>query len=159
MKYDIIDNALNQNDFEKLKNIVYDTNFAWFYQNGVAVGEDDTYYFTHTFYNDNSITSPFWSFIEPVLNILKPKALIRIKANLYPNVGKFINHKQHRDNPFEHLGAIIYLNTNNGKTVLHDDTKIDSKSNRILMFDSSKDHNSTNCTDEKVRLNINFNYF
>ena len=89
-----------------------------------------------------------------------PKSLIRIKANAYPKNGnKIIKHRPHIDNSFEHKGAIFYLNTNNGKTILKDGTEIDSIANRMLLFDSSKSHSSTNCTDAKMRFNININYF
>jgi len=37
--------------------------------------------------------------------------------------------------------------------------KVESVENRLLLFDPSETHNSTSCTDEKVRVNINFNYF
>ena len=37
--------------------------------------------------------------------------------------------------------------------------KIRSVANRMLFFDATKLHNSTTCTDEKGRFNINFNYF
>jgi hypothetical protein len=52
----------------------------------------------------------------------------------------------------------LSLNDCNGYTVIGD-KKIESKANRALFFDPSVEHNSTNCTDEKARFNINFNYF
>ena len=45
------------------------------------------------------------------------------------------------------------------KTLIFDGTKIDSIANRALLFDPSKLHSSTSCTDDKVRLNMNINYF
>jgi hypothetical protein len=33
------------------------------------------------------------------------------------------------------------------------------KTTCILLFDPSKPHNSTTCTDDKCRVNVNFNYF
>ena len=50
------------------------------------------------------------------------------------------------------------MNTCNGFTILDDGTKIDSIENRALLFDPSKLHHSTTCTDEKVRINIILNY-
>ena len=61
--------------------------------------------------------------------------------------------------PYKHKGAILYINDNNGKTILEDGTEIESKANRLLLFDASKPHNSTSCTDAKSRINININYF
>ena len=36
--------------------------------------------------------------------------------------------------------------------------KIDSVSNRIIFFDGNEDHYSSTCTDQPVRMNINFNW-
>jgi hypothetical protein len=166
-KYQIIDNALGMSDYLNLKNIVLSPMFSWYYQNSVAYGkidrgedyEEETFYLTHTFYNEDAPKSDYFNFIKPVLNFLKVNCLYRVKANLYPNQNKFIKHPLHIDTKFEHKGALLYLNTNNGKTILKDGTEIDSIDNRILLFNSFEEHCSTNCTDEKIRLNINFNYF
>ena len=82
-----------------------------------------------------------------------------IKANLYPSLNKIIEHGSHVDQNFKHNGFIYYLNTNNGYTKLSDGTKIESIENRGLFFDSSLPHQSTNCTDQNIRINLNFNYF
>jgi len=50
--------------------------------------------------------------------------MIRVKANLYPKDEKFIEHDWHIDYNFNHNGAIFYVNTNNGYTILEDGTKI-----------------------------------
>ena len=78
---------------------------------------------------------------------------------MYPSTPKIVYHDPHVDIPWQHKGAIFYVNTNNGVTVLEDGTEIESIENRLLLFDSSKEHSSTSCTDAKVRVNINFNYF
>jgi hypothetical protein len=65
----------------------------------------------------------------------------------------------HRDFSFKHKGAIYCVNTNNGGTKLEDGTIIGSVANRLLLFDPSTLHDSTNCTDKKARINININYF
>ena len=65
----------------------------------------------------------------------------------------------HFDLSFPHKGAIFYVNTNDGFTVLEDGTEIKSIENRVLLFDPSTKHHSTTCTDKKVRITINFNYF
>jgi hypothetical protein len=55
--------------------------------------------------------------------------------------------------------AIFYLNTNDGYTIFEKDgEKIDSLENRMLIFDSSERHSGTNCTDQKYRAVINFNF-
>ena len=43
-------------------------------------------------------------------------------------------------------------------TVLEDGTECESVANRLLLFDATKPHHSTTCTDQKRRVNINVNY-
>jgi hypothetical protein len=87
------------------------------------------------------------------------KALIRVKGNLYPSTSKLVEHDFHIDFPFKHKGALFSVNTCDGYTKLDDGTKIESIENRLLLFDASKNHASTTCTNTHVRVNINFNYF
>jgi len=156
----VIDNALSKSDFNKIKSVFLSNLFPWFFNEEVAFEGDrnDDYYFIHMLYDYCKPFSNHYDLILPVLDILKPKSLIRIKANMYSNINKFVEHSSHTDFDYEHKGAILYLNTNNGYTRVGDD-KIESKENRLLIFDASKPHNSTNCTDTKTRVNINFNYF
>jgi hypothetical protein len=162
MQYEIIDNFLPQEEFEKIRDVMMSADFPWFYNPCVTHSNklvDSALYFTHNFYRDSCINSSFFELLLPLTSKLNVKAMIRIKGNLYPNIGKTMENLRHTDYKFEHKGAIYYINTNNGPTVLEDGTKIDAVENRILFFDSSKKHNSTYCTDQKVRVNININYF
>ena len=160
-KYKIIDNVLTEEEFQKIETFLTGANIAWYFQKDIAKKNEttDDFYFTHMFYKDYETRSDKISLLQPILNILNPKALIRIKGNLYPNLGKMIVNGIHTDYPFKHNGALFYINTNNGHTILEDGTKIQSKKNRLLLFDSSKKHRSTHCTDQMMRININFNYF
>ena len=108
---------------------------------------------------DNINSDEYYWLKEKLLSKLDIKSLIRAKANLYPSAIKLNNHDLHSDFEYSHKGAIYYLNTNNGYTNFEDGTKIESVANRIMFFDSSTLHNSTDCTDNKYRLNININYF
>jgi hypothetical protein len=164
IQYKIIDNFLPKENFKAIKSLMFSDEFNWFYRPDVNfTGKDSSnmlFYFTHVFYSRNIPNSPFFNFIqENLLSFIKMNSLIRVKGNLYPNQGiKKIN-GSHVDYEFTHRGAIFYLNTNNGKTLLNDKIKIDSVENRILYFDPSIKHDSENCTDQKVRMNININYF
>ena len=162
IKHTIKDNFLNKTEHENLKNIMLSNQFPWFFQEGVAQTKkyDFQFYWTHVFFKpDQGVTSDFYKILDPILKKLKFKALIRIKANLYSNLGKMEEHQDHVDFPFKHEGALFALNTCNGFTVLKDNTKIKSIANRLLLFDPSQPHRSTTCTDAKVRCNININYF
>lgn len=162
MTYEIVDNFLDKDTFNEIKTVIESDHFAWYWNDQVTFkkSNDFPYYFTHRLYEDNVIQSPFYQqFMSPIFEKLEVKAVIRIKINQYTNVNKFIENENHTDYSFEHKGAILYLNTNNGYTILEDGTKIESIENRLLKFEPHKKHRSTHCTDAKRRLNMNFNYF
>lgn len=160
--FKVIDNALPQDDFKEIEQMIM-FNLPWFYNQSVAHKETDDkeFYFTHTFYGNQRPMSNSYEKLLPLLNsdVLGVKSLMRVKANLYPRTEKIIHHDKHCDMSFEHRGAILYINANNGLTVLEDGIEIQSVPNRILLFDASKPHNSTTCTDAKCRVNINMNFF
>jgi len=54
--------------------------------------------------------------------------------------------------------SIFYVNTNNGCTVFEDGTEVKSVGNRLVTFPGNTLHTGRNCTDEKCRVLINFNY-
>lgn len=161
MQYEVIDNYLPQKEYEEIRDVMMGPEFPWFYNPEVTVPgvEDKSMYFTHVFHHDSLVNSNFFGLISPLISKLNAKALIRVKGNMYPNVGNFLKNDRHADYDFTHKGAIFYINTNNGPTILEDGTKIGAVANRILFFDASKLHNSIFCTDQKVRVNININYF
>jgi hypothetical protein len=163
MQYEVIDNYLPKEQFEAIRGMMMDNKeLSWFYVPDVTehkVEIEKTMYFSHLFYDSYRPTSQFLSGIYSLIQKLNPKALIRVKGNLYPNIGERRLDVAHKDYPFEHKGAIYYVNTNNGPTVLDDGTEIEAVENRILFFEPHKMHNSFYCTDQKVRVNININYF
>ena len=159
--YQVIDNFLDKEDFLKIKNLLESSNFPWYYQpiiNNNHSEKDLNCYFTHLFYRLETGFSNFFDITKPVIDKLKIKSLIRVKANLYPRTLKIEKHKKHIDYDFKHKGAIYYVNTNDGKTILNN-IEIDSIENRLLIFKAHLPHSSTSTTNFKKRININFNYF
>lgn len=160
--FEIIDNFLPEHEFKAIQNLMLNNkDFPYYYIPDVSYeGKEisDTLYFIHLFYI-NHTRSNCYHIIEPLIEKLNANALIRVKANLYPNIGKELEDVIHTDYPYEHKGAIFYINSNNGVTILDDGTRVESVANRLLKFEPHKPHNSTFCTDEKVRANININYF
>jgi hypothetical protein len=159
----IIDNALPQEEFENIKNFMLNSNFPWNFIPVVTKKQENlpisaSYYFIHLFWSGFH-TEPQAQIFAPILNLLECRAMMRIKANLYPSTEIILHHNNHTDYNFSHRGAIFYLNTNNGLTILEDDIKIESIENRLLLFDPSRPHHSTTCTDDKCRVNVNFNFF
>jgi hypothetical protein len=160
--YKIIDNFLSKEVSDQIKLKMLSNEFPWYFQNEIAYPSEknDQFYLNHLFYDAYYIRSAFWNeIVHPIISKINPKSLIRVKGNFYPNVNKFIENENHVDYPFNCLGAIYYVNTNDGYTILENSVKIESIQNRLLIFDASKLHRSTHCTDQKCRVNINFNYF
>jgi|TARA_Y100001938_G_scaffold138657_1_gene204490 hypothetical protein len=152
----IIDNLLEEKQVLEIEQELVKDTFPWFYQNCVTHKDIDNYYFTHMFYRDGE-QSRYFNLIIPILKKIKFKKLIRVKGNLYPNINKVLDHPRHVDFNYTTKGALFYLNTNNGPTTVGN-KKIESVRNRLLLFNASQEHNSTTCTDAKIRLNININY-
>ena len=80
-------------------------------------------------------------------------------ARTYISAPSFREHGMHTDYDFPHKAAILSINNCDGYTKLEDGTKIDSVANRIVVFDGSKPHTSSNVNDQPVRININYNWF
>ena len=166
-EYEIIDDAISEYDFFHIcETITNSKTFPWVFEKEITFKNDlDSkfiFYMTHLFYYNNSPISHFFDLLEPILKRINPFTLHRIKANFYPNQNYFYEHSMHTDDQST-LGALFYLNDNNGYTKLElengDLVKIESKGNRLLLFNSKKDHCSTNCTDDFGRFNINFNFY
>ena len=165
--YKIIDDALLQKDLLTLQKVMMWTNdFPWYLCDEILLDQPfDGFYATHLFYYigvpptlSGPVTSIFNPILQPLVDILKPKSIVRIKANFFPRTSKIFEHDRHIDFKFSHKGALFSVNSCDGYTRLEDGTKIESIENRLLLLDSSKLHNSTTCTDAKGRFNINFNY-
>lgn len=159
MEHRVVDNFLPEADFKKIQEAIMDNYFPWFLGKGVGyIGETSDVYFTHTFYDNGAPNSDRLQLLDPILMRLSPKEIIRIRANLYTKKECLIEHGRHVDREFSHKAFILYINTNNGFTRMPCGRIVDSVANRGVFFDGGKAHNSTNCTDELVRINLSFNY-
>lgn len=158
-KYKVIDNFLNKEDFKKIQDFMLSSYFPWYFNSTVSYKKvNDGIYFTHQFF-DIFPKSDLYHIVEPLIEKIKPKSIIRVKGNLYPATLNIKEHGDHVDYEYPHKGLIFYINTNNGFTKLECGTKIKSVENRALLFKSNKKHNSSTCTDTQARININVNYF
>jgi len=164
----IKDNFLKQEEFDKMQKLILKpSNFPWFYNDVIVFDDDvDKFKFIHLFYTGQMLPSPFMNDLSPILNIIKPISMWQIKANLLTRTPEIVENKFHVDMrgvPEEKLKqwttSIFYMNTNNGYTKFEDGTKIESVANRMISFPSNMKHKGTSCTDERIRIVINFNYF
>ena len=163
--YKVIDNFLNEDELTLLDNTINFNNFPWYYANSISndiTDINDESAFFHMLIENTKVNSDYAKLIMPIFEKkLNIKNLIRAKINLYTRTDNLKIHNYHIDggvNNDDDKVALFYLNDNNGYTELKDIAKIESRKNRMLMFTGNILHRSTNCTDEKRRMNININY-
>jgi hypothetical protein len=159
---EIVDKFLDKEILHNINKTLQSNNFAWFISKGITEPNNpnkEHYNFVHKFFADHTINSNYFDILKPIIDKLEVRSLIRIKANLYPRTHKIIEHDYHSDFPFSHKSALLMMNTNDGFTIMKDGEKIKTKKNRMLLFDASKLHKSTSCTNENYKMNIVFNYF
>ena len=100
--------------------------------------------------------------LDPFIAIaskLQIDALMRIKCNFYVGAKEHYIHAPHIDYDQYNVGALFFPGNCNAPTYLADGTEIESKENRVLIFNSATPHSSSSPTDVPYRMTINFNYF
>tara|TARA_B100001996_G_scaffold291629_1_gene231808 strand:- start:278 stop:988 length:711 start_codon:yes stop_codon:yes gene_type:complete len=165
----IYDSFLSEKDYKFISDSLigpFSTKFSWSYSGRVVPIENcmcddlDDYQFVHSFYDSHKPQSDHINVIEPLIRkIPNLAALVKIKANLNPRNSKVITHGFHIDMTFKCTTGIYYLNDNNGYTEFEDGTKIENIGNRFVSFPSDMKHTGSTCTDKRMRILINFNYF
>ena len=159
----IIDNFLNDDDFNIIQQYLLNDNFTWHLNDSIAQQKHglDQYQFVHPFYD---ISKPFLQnysdFLNPLFNKLQAKYILRVKANLRPRTTQGVLSPFHTDMDLNQQTAIFYLNTNNGYTKFQDDTfdDVPSVANRLLTFYGGLKHCGSSCTDQNTRVLLNINY-
>ena len=166
---DIKDNFLPIREFERMHSELMAWNFPWYTSkivNDTEHNRNNNFQFTHLFYERYSPVDETVNILQPVLQIIQPIAIFKIKANMMPNQNAIIEHGFHHDvtdsefHPIkDHMKtSILYMNTNNGYTKFEDGTIIESVANRFVTFPNHTEHTGTTTSDSDYRLVINFNY-
>jgi len=112
--------------------------------------------------NDPMINQNTYELIEALVNKINPDEWYRIKMNLNLPTAQILEHGMHTDNPTHRedaYTAVFYINDNNGYTIFKNGNKIQSVSNRLVVFPANLEHSGTSCTDASMRLVINFNFY
>ena len=170
MKHIVEDNFLAPEDLSNIQELMFSNNIPMHYCDTVGHWKDKKqigqYYFSLLLYQyPMGWQSKYAEAMQPILKKLDAKAICRIKINWYPRSEKITQHTPHVDQDFKCKSSLFYVNTNDGFTKIKDGNlkigfySIESVENRVLHFDSSNPHFSTNCTDQNLRCTINFNYF
>ena len=182
----IYDNCLPLDVFAKMNKVLLGPEFPWFYNDKIiedndqikppidGYDTDDIYQFTHAFLQEvaqGGVAS--WShtteIIIPILNIINARAWTRVKGNLGHKESKHLVGGWHYDltegenkpgNPYtDSFTAQLYMNTNNGYTLMETGDRIESVENRLLLHPCNILHTGITQTDTKVRVVLNFNFF
>jgi len=167
-KIKIIDNFLKKDDFKKIQDIFMSSHISWHYTDYVISPEykksSNHYQFIHSFCSRGRVRSDFYVHLFPILDNLDYYLMIKCKANLLIKTKTNIEHGYHIDlsdleKHHKPKTSIFYINTNNGYTKFEDGGIIESVENRLVTFDTRMEHTGSTCTDENLRIVINFNYF
>jgi hypothetical protein len=174
MKFEIIDNFLEKEDFDYIINTFFPkdpnnpNNFAWNYHPGIVrdpelgptgYEEHDWMYNKLLFSSEDDLIKcdRHYHIVKPILKKLNIKKLYKVRTNLLVPTKEHIYHEFHTDWTTPHKVALFYVTDSNGWTVLKDTAKVKCIKNRILVFDGMIEHHSVSSTDEP-RCVINFNY-
>lgn len=171
----IIDGFLDKDEFIELKDLFVHENTTWQMTHGISSNDStnavrnplDNYMFNHMIYNQMHIMSNSFERVRDILETRmrdmlgqQIRVITRIKINLYTRTEKVQLHPWHRDsNDVEGLkGCLLSFNTCDGFTGFSDGTQVDSVENRAIIFDATKRHHSTSCSNAPYRMNMNVNY-
>ena len=174
---EIIDNFLPPEEFERISEVFTGQDFPWFVNKAkvmhvarmfdpeLQAAEIYNWQMVNYLYGNGQPLSQMYEYVLPIINLLKPRALIRIKANLNHHTDSLQEYAFHTDcgeygsEEFEGATtAILYLNSNNGYTKFHNG-RVDSVANRLVKFPVNTPHSGTSTTNEKYRVVLNINYF
>jgi len=176
-KVQIYDNFMEGEDFCNLRDYMLSGDIPWYVSTKVfhvasmvydelRENELDNWQLTNTLYENGMPTSSAYDAVLPLLNTIKPRAIIRIKANLNFRTEELVKYELHTDvgnyGENEYSGAttgIFYLNENDGYTFFGTGEEVESRENRLVTFPCSTPHSGTSCTNSHNRVVLNLNYF
>ena len=158
--------------FDELFKHITHAQIPWYLNNNVSRDDDGLHQFVHIYYTGNEWVSKDTREIGTIIQTIHEfvdvdPILVRIKANLRTRTNQlnpaplhtYCNWLLKREPAPKWKTGIFYVNNNNGYTFFENsDVKIESKENRLLVFDSDIAHSGTAATDDH-RYVINFNWF
>lgn len=163
----IFDDAISKEDQNFLEQTLLSNTFPYYFRDNTTYeNEKDTCQFQHNFFYDGKSNSEYFeSFFKKFKSFIDlnstHKNILRMKSNLLLNNKAEIFNSIHRDNTFDHLNLIYYVNDSDGDTFLFEKNiiikNVSPKKGRILLFDGKYEHASSNPTKSKYRSVININ--
>lgn len=168
-QYEIIDNYLPEEEFQKILNIVEDSGFTWSLAPKLIENSDpEDYYFTRVLIEYGKELFPNSSEIVKILltpiskKLQKNLFVTRSKINLFLKEKEHKGYGMHQDvtgeNSVKYNSLLFYLENSNGYTEFDDGDIVNSIRNRAIFFRSNVWHQTITSTDTLFRRNININY-
>jgi hypothetical protein len=173
-QFEIVDNYLPEEEFQKILNIVENTSFTWsLAPQLLGEGKDnpEDYYFTRVLIEKGKEIFPGSSqivkiLLDPVAAKLQKKLFVtRSKINLFLKEPKHFGYGMHQDVidgngdlSRNYNSLLIYLEDSNGYTEFDDGDIVNSVRNRAIFFRSDVWHQTVTSTDTLFRRNVNINY-
>ena len=159
----VIKNFLPKETYQNIKQVIFSENFPWFFHEEIlspkdSIGQKSCFQFVHNFYANKEPFSQYYKLLVPILDIIKPISLLRIKANLNTQTEKIIETGLHKDTEDARLqSGVFFLNDCDGYCRIND-KKIFSEDNKMVFFNSNTNHTGSTTTNKKRRVLINFIY-
>lgn len=158
----IIDDFLPHDKWQENYNLLMTEESRWTYK---SVPQDPSSFFFQQVYNPKMKLSSYITAIEPILERIDYKEIINARTNLLPRMDsnysllKVDGAGLHNDHGFhfEYTTIIYYINTTDGGTYFQDGEVVQSKANRLVMFNGHTLHRQVYQTDEKIRVATNIN--
>ena len=165
MTFKIIDNFLLKNFYQTLSEDLKSSKIPWYNKETDVKNskEKNNGFFFFCYYNnfqpDHHL---FHKHMTPFIKKLNVAALLQVRANLVLRDQDTIESDFHTDYDCMYsTTGIFYLTNCNAKTILkikNKNVSVNSKENRMLLFDSRISHKVIYQTDVHKRYVINFNF-
>lgn len=164
--YAVYDEFLPWQEFGHMKDYM-ESEMGWIIAPSINYNDvsNNDFYMVNSIFNNERLARDQWNTstnVEPFTALaskLYINALMRIKCNFYVSAKEHYIHAPHIDYAYYTVGALFFLSDCDAPTYLADGTEIESKANRILIFNSATPHSSSAPTNVPYRMTINFNYF
>jgi len=163
MTIKVVNNFLNEKNFNYLTSYILDSEFPWRKRDKTTPEDkNNNIYFSYSFFNELKVNSELYSpLILPILKKLNVIAPIQVRSNMVIN--KLMKDPSwHTDYRTKSKTAILYLNTCEGGTEFKINKKVKfvkAESNKIVIFNSNVEHRGIYKNDVPYRYILNLNYY
>lgn len=166
----VIENFLPKYQFGRIKRILESPNIPYYYHSYMVKPLQEEkrpkdMMFVHSLVRNKEVVSNYVdAILFPILDQLEVSLdeVLRSKINLTlrthaPHESEFHIDQGGKSKPGAHLVALYYIHNCNGYTEFLNGDKINSKENRMLLFDGSQHHRALTHTNEETKLRVTIN--